>query len=184
MGYIVATCLLLVITYVIFLYNSIIRSKNEVSNALGSVDATLKKRYDLIPNLVEVVKQFMVHESAIFEEITRLRSKIQDGMSLDSKLEIHNSINRELSGILLNVENYPELKSNKNFINLQASWNEIEEQLLAARRFYNTSVTDYNNSIQTFPASILTNIFSFRPMKVMEFDDVVKQNPIAKELFK
>lgn len=183
-GYVIAICLLLVFVYVIFLYNSIIRSKNETENALGSVDATLKKRYDLIPNLVEVVKQYMAYESNLLTEITRLRSSINDDMNFDSKLEVYKNINKELSSIMLNVENYPELKANKNFINLQASWNEIEEQILAARRFYNTSITDYNNSIKIFPANILTSIFGFQPMKVMEFDEVIKQNPTAKDLFK
>ena len=182
-AFLILVILILLVLYVIFLYNSIIRNRNETAYAFGSVDAMLKKRYDLIPNLVETVKQYMIHESSVLTEVTKLRAKLSDALSNEDKVELHNDISKKLNGIMVSVENYPDLKANQNFLKLQASWNEAEEQISAARRFYNSAVTDYNNSIQTFPASILAGKFGFTPKKVFEIDEIERKNISAKELF-
>ena len=182
-GYIILGVLVLLVLYVILTYNNIIRSSNDIDKAFGSVDAMLKKRYDLLPNLVEVVKQYMIHELTVLSEVTKLRTSYSDNMSSEDKIDLHNKITSKVSGLLYNVENYPDLKANQNFLHLQASWNEAEEQISAARRYYNTAITEYNNSIQTFPAKLIAKQFNFLPKKVFEINVEERQNINAKELF-
>ncbi len=181
--YIIAGILILVIFYPVLLYNSIIRQKNEVMNAFGSVDATIKKRYDLIPNLVETVKRYMTHEATVLSHVTELRSKYSDQMTDSEKVRLHNDLNSKINGIMVAVENYPDLKASSNFLKLQAAWNEAEDQITASRRYYNAAVTDYNNAIQTFPASIIAGIFSFKPKNVFEIGQEERENVSAKALF-
>jgi LemA protein len=184
MIYIIIGVPVLLLLYIVLLYNDIIRSRNETKNAFGSIDAMLKKRYDLIPNLVETVKEYMTHEKTILTDITRLRSKLTDNLSNNDALDLHNDISKKLNEILISVENYPDLKASQNFLKLQASWNETEEQISASRRFYNTAVTDYNNSIQTFPSNLISKYFGFTPKIVFEMDDSERKNIHAEDLFK
>jgi LemA protein len=143
----------------------------------------LKMRYDLIPNLVVIVKQYMIYESTILSDITKLRAKLTDSELNEDKVELHNEITKRLSKILVSVENYPDLKANQNFLKLQASLNEMEEQISASRRFYNSTVTEFNNSIQTFPSNLIANKFSFLPKKVFEIDETERINVNAKVIF-
>jgi LemA protein len=175
--------LLVLILFVIFLYNDIIRKKNETDYAFGTIDTMLKKRYDLIPNLVETVKQYMVHEANVLSEVTKLRSKFTDNLSNEDKMNLHNDISKKLNGISLSVENYPDLKANQNFLKLQGAWNEIEEQISASRRYYNSAITNYNNSLQTFPSNLIAQKFNFLPKKVFEIDEAERKNISAKSLF-
>jgi LemA protein len=172
-----------IILYLVFLYNTIVRNKNETEKAFGTIDAMLKKRYDLLPNLVEIVKQYMLHEASVLSDITRLRSLLTDNLSVDNKIELHNDIAKRLSNFVLTVENYPDLKANQSFLKLQASWNETEEQIAAARRYYNTTITNYNNSIQTFPANFIAANFGFSTKKIFEIAENERSNVSAKELF-
>lgn len=181
--YYIIGALLLLVFFAIYLYNDIIRKKNETDYAFGSVDAMLKKRYDLIPNLVETVKQYMVHEKKVLTDVTRLRTKFTENLSGEEKVVLHNELSKGLNEIMVSVENYPDLKANQNFLKLQASWNETEEQISASRRFYNNAITDYNNSIQTFPANLIADYFKFTSKKVFEIDEAERMNSSAKELF-
>lgn len=183
-NYIILGVLTLLLAFIIFLYNEIIRKKNQTDNAFGTIDAMLKKRYDLIPNLVETVKQYMTHESAIFTEVTRLRSKLNQDLSNEDSVELHNEIEKRLNNILVSVENYPDLKASQNFLKLQGAWNEAEEQISASRRFYNTSIEEYNNSIQVFPANLIAKKFGFNPKKVFEIDETERKNINAGDLFR
>lgn len=167
----------------IILYNNLIKRKNEVSNAFSSVDVMLKKRYDLIPNLVEVTKRYMDHEKGVLTEITRLRTLVQDISSEDKLIENHNAIQRKMNELLVSIENYPTLKADSSFLSLQANWTSTEEQISAARRYYNTAVTEYNNYIQMFPSNIVANVISFKEKKVFEVDAVERKNVKASELF-
>ncbi len=172
------------ILILIMIYNSLIRKKNQVDNAFGSIDVMLKKRYDLIPNLVETVKQYMTHEKETLAQLTELRTKaISGGLSDDERVDIENKIAKQVSGIMVAVENYPDLKANTNFLQLQGSWNEVEEQISAARRFFNSAVTDYNNAIQVFPNNILAGRMNFKSKKVFEIPEEEKKNIAAKDLF-
>jgi len=180
----IISIIVILILIIISIYNGIVRRKNQVDNAFGSVDAQLKKRYDLIPNLVETVKQYAKHEKSTLETITELRSNAINGkLSQNEKAEIDNKISRSLNNLMVAVENYPDLKASDNFINLQQNLTEVESQISAARRFYNTAVTDYNNSIQTFPGSIFASILHYKPMVVFEIREQERQNVNVKNVF-
>lgn len=168
----------------IFFYNSLIGKKNQVTNAFSAIDVMLKKRFDLIPNLVEVVKQYTTYEQGTLTKIVELRSKAVSGNISDAeKAAIDTQLSSSMKGLMLNVENYPDLKANTNFINLQTTWTESEEQIAAARRTYNSSVTDYNNAIMMFPGSMFAGMLNFQPMTVLETAQEERKNISAKDLF-
>ena len=180
--FLIIIALLVVVS--IFLYNYLISKKNQVENIFASVDALLKKRYDLIPNLVASVKEYMKHEKDILEEITKLRSKaINPNISDEEKIELNQEISRLLGNIMVAVENYPELKANQNILHLQQTLNEIEEQISAARRAYNQAVTDYNNAIEMFPTNIFASYMGYKRKKVFEISENERKNIDVKELF-
>ena len=168
----------------ISLYNSLIGKKNQVANAFSSIDVMLKKRFDLLPNLIETVKQYMQHESATLARIVELRSQATTGnLSTAQKIELDKQVSTGVSGLMLTVESYPELKANQNFINLQSTWTESEEQIAAARRTYNASVTDYNDAIMMFPGSIVAGMLNYQPIAVLSNTEEERKNVSAKDLF-
>jgi len=165
------------------IYNRVIRRKNQVDNAFGSIDAMLKKRYDLIPNLVETATQYMSYEKDILAKITELRVQaLSESISEEDKIDLDNKISKAMGGIMVAVENYPDLKTNDQFLMLQRSWNEVEEQISASRRTFNASVVDYNNSIETFPANTIAGIFGFKRKLVFKIPDSERENISAEEL--
>ncbi|WP_229641387.1 LemA family protein [Waterburya agarophytonicola] len=144
------------------IYNSLIVKKNQVSKSFASVDVLLKKRWDLIPNLVAVVKNHMEFEQQTLAEITRLRSRAMSGeISPEQRLNVENQITRTMGSIMALIENYPDLKSNNHVTQLLESLNETEEQISAARRFYNSAVTDYNNAIEMFPSNLVAGYMKY-----------------------
>jgi len=168
----------------IFFYNSLIGKKNQVTNAFSAIDVMLKKRFDLIPNLVEVVKQYTTYEQGTLTKIVELRAKAVSGNVSDAeKATLDTQLSSSIKGLMLNVENYPDLKANTNFINLQTTWTESEEQIAAARRTYNSAITDYNNSIMMFPGSMFAGMLNFQPMAVLETAQEERKNISAKDLF-
>lgn len=180
---IIVVVLLLII---IGLYNSLISRKNQVENSFGTIDAMLKKRFDLIPNLVETVKTYMNYEKDTLTKIVELRNSVQQNptMPAQERIGIENQLTSLLSGIRVAVENYPELKANQNFLQLQAAWNEIEEQLSAARRTYNAAVTSYNNSVEMFPTNIMARMMNYQRKEVLKIEEAERKNVSAKDLFK
>jgi len=169
---------------VIGLYNSLVRRKNDVENAFASVDVMLKKRYDLIPNLVETVKNYMKHEKSLLTELTALRTQAVSGeISDDERVALENKITKGISGIMVAVENYPDLKASQNFLQLQAAWNEAEEQISASRRAFNAAVTTFNNKVETFPSNIMAGIMGYKRRTLFEIPEVERQNVHAKNLF-
>jgi len=168
----------------IFFYNSLIGKKNQVTNAFSAIDVMLKKRFDLIPNLVEVVKQYTTYEQGTLTKIVELRSKAGvPNISNAEKADLDARLSSNVRGLMVNVENYPDLKANTNFINLQTTWTESEEQIAAARRTYNAAVTDYNNSIMMFPGSLFAGMLNFHPIAVLETAAEERKNISAKERF-
>jgi LemA protein len=134
-----------------------------VSKSFSTVDVLLKKRWDLIPNLVAVVKNHMQFEQQTLAEITRLRSQVMSGdISNDQRLTLENQISRTMGNIVVQIENYPELKSDRHVTQLLESLNETEEQISAARRFYNTAVTEYNNALEMFPSNLVANYMRYQ----------------------
>ncbi|MBX9853099.1 MAG: LemA family protein [Cytophagaceae bacterium] len=173
-----------VLLLVIFMYNSLVGKKNQVENAFASIDTMLKKRYDLIPNLVNTVKAYMNHEKSVLTEITELRAKAVSGqISNDEKIAVENQLSGAMGKIMVLSENYPDLKANNNFMQLQASWNEIEEQISASRRFFNSAVTDYNNAVEMFPTSIFARMMNYQRKQVFVIPEAERQNVNAGQLF-
>jgi LemA protein len=150
-------------------YNTLVVRRNAVANAFASVDAQLKKRYDLIPNLVAVVRGYAKHEQAVFKEVAELRTR---ALAASASTEEQLRLNAQLGGLLGNVrllaEGYPELKADRQFLQLQATLNEVEEQLSAARRAYNAAVKNLNDGVQMVPLNLLAGLFGFRPASFFE----------------
>lgn len=170
--------------FVILLYNGLIRKKNEVDNAFGGIDVQLKKRYDLIPNLVATVKEYAAHEKELLEKVTQMRSQaISGNLTNDQKVALDNQISGALRSIMVAVENYPNLKANENFLNLQRNLNEVESQISAARRAYNAAVTDFNNGIETFPGNLLAGMMGLSRKQVFEIPETERENVNVKNLF-
>lgn len=171
---------------IVLLYNNLIRKKNEIQNAFGGIDVQLKKRYDLIPNLVSTVKEYAVHEKEILTKVTELRSQAISGKKLSSaeKVKIDDEISGNLRQLMISVENYPDLKANTNFIQLQRSLNEIESQISAARRTFNSTVTGYNNSIQVFPGNIIASMMNLTTQEVFSITEKERENVKVDQLFK
>lgn len=167
-----------------FIYNGLIGKKNEVSNALGGLDAQLKQRYDLIPNLVSSVKQYMKHESKTLEKIVELRTQcLKLDIPLEEKQELNKEISKSISGLLVQVENYPELKANHSFIKLQDTLLSVEESIAAARRFYNSAVTDYNNALEMFPSNVLAKWMKLQRKEVFTIPETERANVNVENLF-
>ena len=169
---------------VVGMYNSLIRQRNEVDNAFGGMDVQLKKRYDLIPNLVATVKQYAAHEKELLEKVTEMRSQASSGnLSQEEKVALDNQISSGMKSIMIAVENYPDLKANENFMNLQRTLNEVESQISAARRTYNAVITDYNNAIQVFPKSIIAGMMRLKRKEVFVIPEIERENVDVKSLF-
>jgi len=173
-----------IVLWVIATYNGLIRKKNNVENAFGGMDVQLKKRYDLIPNLISTVKQYMTHEKELLTKVTELRSKAVSGnISNEEKVDLDNQITGTIKGIMVAVENYPDLKASNNFMNLQRTMNEVESQISAARRAYNAAVVEFNNAIQVFPSNIIAGMMHLKTKKVFEIPETERQNINAGDLF-
>jgi len=174
--------LLVVIIAVVFLitvFNKMTRAKNQIENSISSLDASYIKRSDLIPNLVATVKEYMTYEESTLDKITAMRTS-----SASTNPEIEKSGSKALKNLMIQVENYPELKANTQFTNLQYSWNEAEEHIAAGRRYVSSSITEYNNAISTFPANILASLFSFKKYDWQYATKAQQENVSATDLFK
>lgn len=158
MAIVIGVTLAIIFIYFLIIYNVMIKRKNEVEHAKSSIDVYLTQRFDLIPNLVTCVKEYAKYEEKIFEEITELRTEYLKTKELSNgeKLE------KELNDVILTVENYPELKANEQFLNLQKNLAKMENQIQAARRIYNNEVEKYNNAINIFPNTILAKLLKFK----------------------
>jgi LemA protein len=145
------------------IFNGLVVKRNRCENAFATIDVMLKRRYDLIPNLVETVKGYATHERELFTRVTELRARAAEGkMPTDQAVVLNNEITGLLRRLLVVVEDYPELKANENFLQLQRALNETEEQIAAARRAFNAAVMDLNNAVQMFPSSIVASMTGFR----------------------
>lgn len=173
----------LVVIGAVLTYNNLVGSRNAVENAFGTIDVMLKKRYDLLPNLVEVAKIYMKHENDIFTKLADLRARANSATTTDEKVAIENQISGTVKGLMVSVENYPDLKASEQFTMLQRSWNETEEQISAARRAYNAAVTAYNNAVDKFPSNIFAGMFNFKRKEVFVIAEAERQNVSAKALF-
>ena len=168
----------------VLMYNSLIGKKNQVDNIFAGVDAVLKKRFDLIPNLVASVAQYMEHEKSTLEKVTELRSlAMKPGISDDQKIALDAKLTAALGSITIAMEAYPDLKANENVMHLQRSLNEAEEQISAARRAYNQAVTDLNNAIEMFPTNMMAGWMNLQRRAVFEITTTERQNVDVGALF-
>lgn len=179
---IVAIIIVLFILVVISMYNSLVRKRNQIENAFSTIDVMLKRRFDLIPNLVATVQQYAKHEADTFAAITEMRNKTYTSLNDSEKADFDKMFSKVRTQFFAVAENYPELKASENFLQLQRSLNETEEQLAAARRTYNASVTDYNNAVQTFPTNLLAGMFGFDKKSGADNSGSRTCNPGCKEL--
>jgi LemA protein len=168
----------------ISVYNTLIRRRNFVDQAYSTIEVQLTQRYDLIPKLVESVKQYMGHERLLLEEIVRLRSQAVAARDPSDKIRADNELTRAMGQLNVTIENYPQLRASENFVQLQRSLNEVEEQLAAARRSYNAAVTDYNHAVQTFPSSLLAQSMSFGLRQTFTAEEHKRKDVDMKGLFK
>jgi LemA protein len=146
---------------IVFIYNSIIRIKNSAEESKGTIDVVLQNRFDLIPNLIKIVKAFMKHEKMVIENITNIRSSLINDVSMtNERFKKENNLSWTLNSIFAISENYPDLKSNNNFINLQLQLVDTEDQLQAARRWYNAAIKDLRIKKETFPSNIIAKIMT------------------------
>jgi LemA protein len=181
---IIAIIAILVLIFGISIYNSLISKKNQVANAFSAIDVMLKKRFDLLPNLIETVKQYTQYEGETLTKITELRGKAFGPNATEGdKLALDQQIGTAVKGLMVSVENYPDLKANTNFLNLQTTWTESEEQIAAAKRNYNATVTTYNNAVMMFPSNMFAGMLGYQTMPVLETAAEERKNISAKELF-
>ncbi len=175
---IAAVCILLPIIYVIATYNALVALRNHIRDAWANIDTELKRRYELIPNLVATVKGYAAHEKEIFERITELRSQCMANQGNPSQQAAdENQLVGALQKMMLVVENYPQLKSDKNFLQLQHELVNTEDRIQAARRFFNGNVRDYRNKCETFPSSIIAGGFGFQSEDYFNVEAAVREAP-------
>ena len=163
--------ILAIVVILVLLFNGLVRSKNRVDEAWSDISVQLKRRYDLIPNLVETVKGYAAHESGVFEKVTAARTAAMGAGSLDDKLQKENALSGTLKSLFAVAEAYPELKANTNFLQLQSDLTDTEDKIQAARRFYNGTVRDYNTKIQVFPTNIFASMFGFTKKDFFGIDE-------------
>lgn len=182
---IIAIAVGVVLLFLVFTYNSLIAAKNQVVKSFSSVDVMLKKRADLIPNLVATVKQYMTHEADVLKSITELRNKVVNVDAADSqeRFALENQLSSAMGGLRVSMEAYPDLKSNTNFIQLQASLNEVEEQISAARRAFNASVNNYNNKVEMLPSNIVAKMMGYKTKSSFEASTEDRKNVEVGNLF-
>lgn len=172
---IILALVLLLIAIIIFIYNSLVRAKVRTDEAWSDITVQLKRRYDLIPNLVNTVKGYAKHEKTVFEDVTKARTQALDAHTVGEAAEADNMFQKALKSLFAVAEAYPDLKANQGFQQLQAELVDTEDKIQAARRFYNGAVRDLNIKIQTFPTNIFAGMLGF---KIREFFDVSENEAV------
>ncbi|MFT3677374.1 MAG: LemA family protein [Chitinophagaceae bacterium] len=163
MAVIILIAVLVVIAlWLVSLYNNLVKLRNRRQNAFADIDVQLRQRHDLVPQLVETVKGYAGHEKELLIKITEARAGAMNAQSIDDKIAAEQKLTAALQGLRVQVEAYPDLKANQNFLQLQEELSDIENKLAAARRFFNAATTEYNNAIETFPGNLLARNFGFQ----------------------
>jgi LemA protein len=173
MVFLIIPLVIIVVVVVVFIgiYNSLVRLRNQVSNAWSQIDVQLKRRHDLIPNLVETAKGYMKHERQTLEHITEARSRAMNAEGIGQRSQAEGELSGALSRFLVVVENYPDLKANQNFLSLQEELTSTENRIGYARQSYNDQVLFFNNKIQMFPSNIVAGMFNFTLKEFFEIED-------------
>ncbi len=174
--YIILVVIVLAILWLISVYNGLIKSKNRTDEAWSDIDVQLKRRHDLIPNLVETVKGYAKHEKELFENVTKARTMAMQANGAEDKGKAENMLSGTLKSLFAVAENYPELKANENFAKLQDELTDTENKIQAARRFYNGQVRDFNTKIQVFPTNMIAGMLKFKAFDFFEIEEQEKKN--------
>ena len=178
---IILILLIILIGWFVLTYNGFIRLRNLKDESWSGIDVQLRRRYNLIPNLVETVKGYMQHERGLFADIARLRTKCLETANVREKGEADHSLTQALKTLFAVSENYPALKANENFMNLQETLSSIEEEIQMARRYYNGTIRNYNIKVQTFPSMLIARIFGFRKEEFFQVEgEIERQVPSVK----
>src|SRR3989338_3929674 len=175
---ILVVVLVVLLFLVIIAYNSFIRLINRAKEAWADINVQLKRRYDLIPNLVNTVKGYTTHEANVFENVTKARSMAMSAGTLVEKGRAENMLTGALKSIFAIAEAYPDLKANQNFLELQRELSDTENKIQAARRFYNVVVRDLNTKVESFPGNIIANAFHFSKMEFFELEEISARGPV------
>ncbi len=162
MIWIIPVIIVLIIFWLIGIYNSLVRLRNTRQNAFADIDVQLKQRHDLVPQLVETVKGYATHERELLTRITEARTAAMGATTIDEKIKTETQLSAALQGLKISVEAYPDLKANQNFLQLQEELSDIENKLAAVRRYFNAATTEYNTGIETFPANMIASSFGFQ----------------------
>lgn len=178
---VIAVIIVLVLIYAFSTYNSLIRRKNSVEEAFATMDVYLKKRWDLIPNIVSAVKGYAKHEAETLEKVISARNVRYSDMSEDEKLSANSELAKGLASINVLAEQYPNLKANQNFLDLNAQLQQTEEDIANARKYYNAVVREYNNKIEMFPSSIIASMFKFGKKQMFNIENANEKEAVKVE---
>lgn len=172
---IILAVIAIAILWLIFDYNGLVRLKNRAKEAWSDISVQLKRRYDLIPNLVQTVKGYATHERELFEKVTQARANAMSAQGVKEKAGAENMLSDTLKSLFAVAENYPDLKASVNFLELQRELTDTEDKIQASRRFYNTNVRDLNIKIESFPTNIMAGMFGFKQMELFEAETTEKE---------
>ncbi|MFC0780253.1 LemA family protein [Flavobacterium sp. HJSW_4] len=168
---IITVSFLLIIIFFIVLYNGFVSKRNRVEEAFSGIDIILKKRFDLIPNILETVKGYMEHEKETLRSIVNLRNQALNTNNSDEKLNLNQRLNNAVGSVFALAENYPDLKANTNFLDLQSDLGEIETEIERSKRYYNGTVREYNIAVESFPGNLIAGIFGFPKKDYLELEE-------------
>jgi LemA protein len=178
--WIVLGLLALVVVYAIVTWNRFVRLRTRVDNGWSGIDVQLRRRYDLIPNLVETVKGYASHERATFEEVTKARTRAQDARTVEQQAEAENVLTAAIGRLFAVAEAYPELRASENFRQLQTDLTDTEGRIAVSRQVYNDTVLTYNNAVQTVPANLVAGVFGFDTRTFFEVEEPVREAPAVR----
>jgi LemA protein len=175
MAWILLIVLVVIILAIVAMYNGLIRLKNRVDEAWSDIDVQLKRRHDLIPNLVNTVKGYAAHEKEVFEKVTEARSRAMGAGTAADKAEAENMLSNTLKSLFAVAEAYPDLKANQNFLELQRELTDTEDKIQASRRFYNGNVRDFNTKIEVFPTNLMAGMLGFTKREFFQAEESEKE---------
>ena len=178
-SWIILIVVVVAIIWVIAMFNGLVTLKNRAKEAWADIDVQLKRRYDLIPNLVETVKGYATHERELFEKVTQARANAMSAQGVKDKAGAENMLSDTLKSLFAVSENYPDLKASTNFLELQKELTDTEDKIQAARRFYNTNVRDLNIKIESFPENLIAGSFGFKQMELFQTANDAEREPVA-----
>jgi len=173
--YVILAVVILLLLAVISLYNGLVRLRNRAKEAWADIDVQLKRRYNLIPNLIETVKGYAAHERELFEKVTEARTRAMGAREIKEKEKAENALSGTLKTLFAVSENYPQLRASENFLELQRELRDTEDKVQAARRFYNGQVRDLNIKVESFPANAIASLFNFKQMELFELEEPEKR---------